>query len=178
MRRCRCIAFMLLAPVLSACASVARAPETTSATAVMRDAAGTTVGSLRFQAGPTGTRINGSVTGLSAGAHGLHLHAVGRCDAPEFTSAGPHLSSGALKHGLLNPEGPHEGDLPAIAAGANGAAIVDVITPRLTLASAGPGALLDADGAAIVVHAANDDQRTDPSGNSGARIACGVVERN
>ena len=177
MPRCRTLALVLVLPVVSACAAAARSVEMTSATATMRDGSGTPVGTLRLQSSPTGVRITGSVSGLAAGAHGIHVHAVGRCDTPEFTSAGAHFDTGAMKHGLLNPAGPHAGDLPAIAAGATGVAVVDVISARVTLAATGSGALFDADGAAIVVHAANDDQRTDPSGNSGGRVACGVIER-
>lgn len=178
MLRCRSLPLVLVLPFVSACAAAARSAEMTMAAATMRDASGASVGTLRLQASPTGVRITGSISGLAPGAHGIHLHAVGRCDAPEFTSAGAHFDWGTMKHGLLNPEGPHAGDLPAIAATAAGVAAVDVISARVTLATSGPGALLDADGTAIVVHAANDDQRTDPSGNSGGRVACGVLERS
>lgn len=141
-----------------------------SATAEVRSAAGASVGTLSFLTTSTGVRITGTLTGLPAGAHGIHLHSVGRCDAPEFTTAGGHLNPASAQHGLENAAGPHAGDLPNITANASGSAQVEMTTPRTMMSE-----LLDADGTAIVVHAAADDQRTDPSGNSGARIACGIV---
>ena len=106
----------------------------------------------------------------------MHLHAVGLCEPPAFTSAGGHFNPRNTRHGLISPEGPHAGDLPAIAADANGVARVDHTTSLVTLGD-GAHSVFDGDGTAVVVHAAGDDQRTDPSGNSGARIACGVIER-
>jgi Cu-Zn family superoxide dismutase len=95
---------------------------------------------------------------------------VGQCEAPSFESAGAHLNPAARQHGLENPAGAHAGDLPNLTVSAAGEGRVDLTTARTMMTE-----LLDADGTAIVVHAAADDQRTDPSGNSGARIACGVV---
>jgi len=141
-----------------------------SASAEVRSAAGATVGTLSLLTTSAGVRITGTLTGLTAGAHGIHLHSVGRCDGPEFTTAGGHLNPANAKHGLENPAGPHAGDLPNITVNASGSAQVDMTTPRTMISE-----LLDADGAAIVVHAAVDDQRTDPGGNSGARVACGIV---
>jgi len=141
-----------------------------SASAEVRSAAGATVGTLSLLTTSTGVRITGTLTGLTAGAHGIHLHSVGRCDGPEFTTAGAHLNPANAKHGLENPAGPHAGDLPNITVNASGSAQVDMTTPRVMISD-----LLDADGAAIVVHAAVDDQRTDPGGSSGARVACGIV---
>jgi superoxide dismutase, Cu-Zn family len=163
---------------LGACATVARTieDEVRSASAVIRTPDGTQIGVLALRQGDAGVRVAGQLSGLPAGAHGLHVHATGRCDGPDFSTAGGHFNPRATKHGLLNPEGPHAGDLPAIAADVNGRAVVDVTTAGITLDSGAIG-LFDSDGSAIVVHAASDDQRTDPSGNSGARIACGTVQR-
>ncbi len=169
---------VILIPFVAGCSAAMRSTTDNVATAIVRNASGTSLGSLRFEAGPNGVRMTGQLTGLPAGAHGIHLHAVGRCDAPEFTSAGGHFNPGMTKHGLLNPEGPHAGDLPAIGADASGRATVDVISPRVTLDEARVSGAFDVDGTSVVVHAANDDQRTDPSGNSGGRIACGVLERS
>lgn len=113
--------------------------------------------------------------GLSEGVHGIHLHAIGSCTAPDFTSAGPHLNPHARMHGTDNPQGSHLGDLPNLTAAADG-------TAMLTATLAGTPAeleaqLLDGDGTALVIHAAPDDYKTDPSGNSGGRIACGVLTR-
>lgn len=148
-----------------------------AASATIRSASGTQLGVLRLEAVAGGVRLSGQLSGLTPGAHGIHFHAAGRCDAPEFTSAGGHLNPRSTKHGLVNPEGPHAGDMPAIAADANGRAAVEHTTSLVSLGSAANG-LFDADGTAVIVHAGSDDQRTDPSGNSGARVACGVVERS
>lgn len=166
---------LILCTVVTAagCASV-RTAAPASATASLRTATGTDIGTVRLEAVAGGIRVSGQLTGLTPGAHGIHFHAVGRCDAPEFTSAGPHFNPAGRKHGLANPEGPHAGDMPAIAAGPDGRATVDFVSRIATLDATASG-LLDADGTAVVVHAANDDQRTDPSGNSGARVACGLV---
>jgi Cu-Zn family superoxide dismutase len=147
------------------------------AAAVMRSAAGVSHGTLRLERTGTGVRIAGTLTGLPAGPHGIHFHQVGRCEAPGFTSAGPHLNPVGALHGLENPLGPHSGDLPNVTVGADGRAVVDLVSTRVTLDDTGPADLLAGDGTALVIHANADDQRTDPSGNSGDRIACGVVAR-
>lgn len=170
--------FTLLVVSVTACATTQTSDGGTSAaTATMRDGNGSSLGVLRLESVSGGVRLAGQLTGLSPGAHGIHLHAVGRCDSPGFASAGGHFNPRNAKHGLVNPDGPHAGDMPAIAADANGRAVVDHITALVTLAN-GPTTMFDADGTAIVVHASSDDQRTDPSGNTGSRIACGVVERS
>ena len=132
--------------------------------------AGQTIGSIRAwqTAGSINFRI--SATGLPHGIHGLHVHAVGRCDGPDFTSAGPHWNPNGMKHGMNNPAGPHAGDLPNVDVSANG-----VLNATVTLPHADMATLLDADGAALVLHAQADDYVTDPSGNSGPRIACAVI---
>jgi Cu-Zn family superoxide dismutase len=143
----------------------------------MRSTAGEVVGTLRFRDGPNGAaRLVGAMTGISAGKHGIHVHQVGRCDAPSFESAGAHFNPFGKQHGLGNPMGSHAGDAPNIEADATMRANVDVTFANATLGSAF-NTLFDADGSAVVVHAAEDDQRTDPSGNSGARIACGVLAK-
>ena len=116
---------------------------------------------------PAGVEVRVQAAGLAPGHYGVHLHAVGRCEAPAFASAGPHWNPTARQHGTLNPAGHHLGDLPNLDVDAQGAG-------RLEFAIAG-ASLSGADGTALVIHAAADDYRTDPSGNSGARIACGVL---
>ena len=132
---------------------------------------GAPIGSVRAwqTAGGVTFRIDG--VGLPHGVHGLHVHAVGRCDPPDFTSAGAHWNPAGKKHGMNNPAGPHAGDLPNVEVAANG-----VLGATVTLPNANLAALIDADGAALVLHAAADDYATDPSGNSGARIACAVLQ--
>ena len=111
--------------------------------------------------------------GLATGHYGAHVHAVGRCDAPDFETAGPHWNPTGRQHGTLNPEGHHLGDLPNFEVGEDGHGRLEFAIPGALLA--GAQGLVDADGAAIVIHANPDDYRTDPSGNSGARIACGAL---
>lgn len=107
-------------------------------------------------------------SGLPPGIHGMHVHAVGRCEAPDFTSAGPHWNPTSRKHGLENPDGFHAGDTPNVTIGADGRLFKVVEIPRGSM---------DQDGFALVIHADADDNRTDPSGNSGARIACAAFPR-
>lgn len=111
-----------------------------------------------------------NANGLPHGLHGVHVHAVGRCDGPGFESAGAHWNPAAKKHGLQNPQGAHAGDLPNITASSRGIARDTVVLAATSLAD-----LADADGSALVIHALADDYLTDPSGNSGGRIACAVL---
>lgn len=143
------------------------------ASATLHDAQGQELGTLTLRETGQGILVEGQLSGLPEGQHGIHLHAVDRCDAP-FESAGPHWNPTNRRHGTQNPQGPHAGDLPNISATGDGIADVRGTTPGGRLA--GAGGLLDADGAAIVVHERADDNRTDPSGNSGARIACGIIQ--
>ncbi|MGQ0814081.1 MAG: superoxide dismutase family protein [Gemmatimonadota bacterium] len=117
-------------------------------------------------------RIRLTVDELGPNAHGFHIHAVGRCEAP-FESAGSHFNPTGRKHGNLDPEGMHAGDLINLPAGSMGSGkVVETTAPGVSLES-----LFDADGSALVIHENPDDYRTDPSGNSGARIACAVIRR-
>jgi Cu-Zn family superoxide dismutase len=138
---------------------------------------GQTIGSVRAWQTAGGVTFRIDATGLPHGIHGIHVHSVGRCDGPDFTSAGPHWNPAGRKHGINNPAGPHAGDMPNVEVAANGVLGATVTLPNASLfaPTGAPGALLDADGAALVIHAAADDYVTDPSGNSGARIACAVI---
>jgi Cu-Zn family superoxide dismutase len=144
------------------------------ASAEIRNAQGRVVGQMRASQQSGGLHVRITASGLPAGTYGAHLHSVGRCDPPDFASAAGHWNPTAHEHGSLNPRGPHTGDLPNLTVGANGAGALDFDIAGATLRG-GSTPLLDADGAAIVIHAQADDYRTDPSGNSGARMACGVV---
>ena len=146
-----------------------------TAIATLRTSSGDSVGYIRLEPRAPGVQIIGHVRGLNVGAHGIHLHEAGRCDG-DFSSAGAHFNPAHRKHGLVNPEGPHAGDLPAIVVGESETAI-DLRATQVTLDGAAGSGLLDADGSAVVIHAAPDDQRTDPSGGSGARIVCGIIRR-
>lgn len=139
------------------------------ALAPLANARGIAVGRATAREATGGLRISVDVTGMAPGTHGAHVHTTGRCDAPGFMTAGGHWNPTGTKHGTLNPAGPHEGDLPNLVVGADGRGTLGITIPGATLEG-----LLDADGSAIVIHADIDDLMTDPSGNSGARIACGV----
>lgn len=172
----------LLAPSLLLLASAACARMQTAAgasapvTAELRAADGRALGTARFEEMVGGTRLTVRLTGVRPGAHGLHIHDVGRCDAPAFTSAGPHWNPDGRQHGTANPRGPHRGDLPSVVADARGEVneVFEMAGIRLAAEAA---RALDADGASIVLHERSDDLVTDPSGNSGDRIACGVLRR-
>lgn len=149
------------------------------ASAAMRTPSGADAGTVDVFGGDGGLTLRFHLRGMAPGEHGVHLHAVGACDgstATPFASAGAHLNPAAAKHGLQNPEGPHAGDLPNLTIVADGTAETSAATSRVGVSGTG-ASLFDTDGTAIVVHASSDDQRTDPSGNSGARVACGVVTR-
>jgi superoxide dismutase, Cu-Zn family len=148
-----------------------------AATARLIDSAGTQIGLAIFTATDTGTTVGISIADLPPGAHGLHLHETGQCTPPDFASAGGHFNPTARHHGLENPEGPHLGDLPNLTVQANGSADTTFSLDPVLLRP-GPLSLLDSTGTALVVHAEPDDQRSDPSGDSGKRIACGTIEPN
>lgn len=116
-----------------------------------------------------------AATNVSPGPHGAHVHMIGQCNAPDFASAGGHLNPMGHGHGTQNPAGSHMGDLPNIVVSESGKAELAFALPGD--ASEWEARMFDADGSAVVIHAAADDYRTDPSGNSGARIACGVFTR-
>ena len=120
------------------------------------------------------TQVRAQLVGLAPGTYAIHLHAVGKCEAPKFASAGGHFNPAMKMHGRDNPAGPHLGDLPNVVVGPGGTGSVDFTVVGLQLIG-GTAPLLDADGAAVVVHAGPDDYKTDPSGNSGDRIACGTL---
>ena len=142
-----------------------------TASAVLHNAAGAEVGRATASEVQGGLRVTLEVHGLPPGDHGAHVHTVGRCDPPDFASAGGHWNPLGAHHGTLNPAGPHMGDLPNLVVATDGGATLGINVPGATMAG-----LLDADGSAIVVHADRDDMMSDPSGNSGARIACGVFQ--
>ena len=149
------------------------APVMASATADLRDASGRAMGTATATQAGDAIRIRVDGMNLPAGAHGAHVHMTGQCTAPGFESAGGHWNPTGADHGKDNPAGMHKGDLPNILIGTNGGGTLEYSISDAGVSGSGD-AMLDADGAAMVIHAGPDDYRTDPSGNSGARIACGV----
>jgi superoxide dismutase, Cu-Zn family len=145
------------------------------ASGTLRNAAGDRVGLATLTDSAGTVRLGVSASQLSPGLHGLHFHAQGTCTPPDFTSAGAHFNPDGRKHGRLNPEGPHLGDLPNLIVGSDGSADTS-FTVAHDLAEPGGRALLQPGGTALVIHAKADDERTDPSGNSGDRVACAVIE--
>jgi len=145
------------------------------AEAVMYNSSGSPIGTAQLWQDANGVvNVEISSITLPEGTHGIHFHDVGKCEGPAFTTAGGHYNPMGMEHGLQNPRGPHAGDNPNIVIPAGGVGNVSFTTDRVSL-TPGTRSLLDADGTSLVVHASGDDQVTNPSGNSGARIACGVV---
>ncbi len=160
--------------MLTGCATMpAASPQ---ATAELKNAKGETVGTASLWEDAGSVRLTAQVRDISPGRHGIHIHAVGKCDPPEFTTAGGHYNPEGKKHGLKSPTGPHAGDLPNLEVGTDRTGRLEYVTKLVTLGP-GPTSLFDADGSALVIHANPDDETTDPTGNSGGRIACGVIVR-
>jgi Cu-Zn family superoxide dismutase len=147
-----------------------------SARATLRDAQGKEIGTASLSPGEGGVKIAVKVSGVSPGLHGFHVHAVGKCEGPEFKSAGGHFNPATREHGLENPRGAHAGDMPNLLVGPDGNGTGEFLARGATLGD-GAGSLFPQGGTALVLHAAPDDMKTDPAGNAGARIACGVVEQ-
>ena len=135
------------------------------------------MGTVRLAQVPEGVKISLDVSGLSPGMHAFHIHGTGKCDPPDFKSAGGHFNPEGKKHGLKNPDGPHAGDMENVEVGEDGTAQVEVVNTRVTLGE-GKNSLFQPDGTAIVIHAKADDNMSDPAGNAGPRVACGVIERS
>lgn len=160
-------AAVALATALPAVAQTASAP--------LKDAQGKEVGSANLTQTPRGVLINLSVKGLPPGEHAFHVHAVGKCEPP-FTSAGGHFNPDSKKHGLMAAEGAHAGDMPNLHIPQSGDLTIEMLNAAVTLDKGKPNSLFDNDGSALVIHAGNDDYKTDPAGDAGGRIACGVVQ--
>lgn len=136
---------------------------------------GKKLGMVMLQETPAGVLVSADVTGLPAGDHGFHFHQKGLCDtATKFDSSGGHFAGGDHQHGYMTANGPHGGDMPNQHVGADGLLKTQILNTGVTL-SPGPKSVFDADGTALVIHAAADDYSSQPSGNAGGRIACAVI---
>lgn len=169
--RVRLLGFAAAAVGLGMVTGIGAAQETNTATAALKDQKGQQVGTASLQETANGILLTFELAGVPEGPHGFHIHAVGACEAP-FTSAAGHFNPEDSKHGIKSEEGKHAGDLPNLQVPASGEIKVDVFVQDLALED-----LFDDDGSALIVHANTDDYETDPTGNAGDRIACGVIEK-
>ncbi len=146
-----------------------------AASVAMKDGQGKEVGSAELTDTPNGVLIKLNLDGVPAGEHGFHIHETGKCEGPDFKSAGSHYNPDKTKHGFLNREGPHAGDMPNVHVPEGGKLVVEVLNGLVTVD--GERALLDEDGSALVIHHGADDYKSDPAGHAGDRLACGVVAK-
>lgn len=168
---------VLLIPVLASCSTLQSSKSVEVSEVVTADLAradGSWAGVATISQRSDGVFLSLSAEAAPGGTYGMHLHAVGKCQGPDFTSAGPHWNPGMKQHGRDNPMGAHDGDLPNVQAGADRKITLEYKLPDFVIS--GPTGLLDADGGALVIHEKADDYKTDPSGNSGKRIICGVFK--
>jgi Cu-Zn family superoxide dismutase len=167
---------LILVPALLCAIAVFGQGAPKSAYADIVNSQGQKIGTAKILAAKQGVKIEVNVSQLPPGIHGIHIHNVGKCEGPDFTSAGPHLNPDTKKHGKDNPEGPHAGDLLNIEVKADGRAKANLRDAMVTLGE-GPNSIFHDGGTAIVIHAKEDDYKTDPAGNSGPRIACGIIQK-
>ena len=164
--------------IAAAALAVAIAPGAAHAADMARaaviDAEGAVIGQATFEQAPTGVLVFVDVRDLPPGAHGIHLHAVGSC-TPDFKAATGHINPGKVAHGLRNPDGPDNGDLPNLYVARDGTARAEFFTTRVSVSGGTMPALLDEDGSAVIIHESPDDHLTQPIGGAGARIGCGII---
>jgi Cu-Zn family superoxide dismutase len=170
---CAAAALLILA---AATASAAARKGRKTAAAVIKDAQGQTVGDAKFKEAKGSVTMSVKLMSLPPGLHAIHIHNVGQCDAPDFKTAGPHFNPLGKQHGMENPQGHHLGDLPNLTIAANGKGVFKSTIQGVTLAGDGVNSPFHQGGTSVVIHAQADDMKTDPAGNAGARLACGVIQ--
>ncbi len=173
----RRISVLLVVPLIAACSTMQPAytvavSDVARADLVRADASGAGVATLSQRS--DGLWLSVAADAPGSGTYGMHVHAIGRCDGPEFMTAGPHWNPAMKQHGRDNPMGAHAGDMPNVTANVDGKLVIETRLDGATLS--GTGGVFDADGASIVIHEKPDDYRTDPSGGSGKRLICGVFK--
>ena len=146
------------------------------ANAQLKDSSGKAMGDIDMTQTPAGVLIKLQLKGLAPGEHAFHVHAVGKCEAP-FESAGPHFNPANHKHGMMAGDG-HAGDMPNLHVPQSGELTVEIMNAAISLEKGKPNSVLDSDGSAFIIHAQADDYKSDPAGNAGGRIACGVIQQS
>jgi Cu-Zn family superoxide dismutase len=169
-----CLALLATVFALAVAPALAEEPKLESATVTLRDLKGDDVTTLTLSDAGNGVLVTGTLNEVSPGPHAIHFHTVGKCEPP-FETAGGHFNPTAKQHGIMNEAGHHAGDMPNVVMPEEGQGVIQIFAAGVSLAP-GEGSLRDEDGTAVVIHAGPDDYKTDPSGASGDRIACGVVE--